>query len=96
MPISPRHLRLILAIPGITFPAVLDLLGRDGLPLTQSGLRLQASLEIDGTITALWLKPPNNVYDHPSALRAAHIEANGQTYTRFVYKGRALRDWGVR
>ena len=87
MPISSRHFNLIKSIPGLNFPVDLEVKDQYDKNL---GI---ATMDAFGRVVAKWENPPKT-YDNPSSLRAS-FDPNGQTYTRFFYRGKSLRAWGV-
>ncbi len=70
-----------------------------GLPMdvvlvdSNGGKITDVRIETDGQAINL---ANNKRYPQPSALRSDLSEPNGPTYSRLIYKGRTLRDWGVR
>lgn len=79
---------LIKAIPSLRLPVTLQVRDKDGALLGD------ALMDVDGTVTALWLTP-NVCFQHPSALRDKLIKKNEITYSYFFYNGQSLRDHGV-
>lgn len=83
MPIRRKYLEQIRRIPGLTLPAILQVYDAKGVFIDH------VILWLDGRLNAT-----SGYYEHPSAFRAT-FDPNGQTYTRFFFNGRSLRDWGV-
>lgn len=83
MPIRRRYLDQIRNIPGLTLPTILQVYDASGSFVDH------VILWIDGKVDA-----STGGYDHPSAFRAT-FDPNGQTYSRFFFNGRSLREWGV-
>lgn len=83
MAIRRKFLDQIRSIPGLTLPAILQVYDSNGAFVDH------VILWIDGRVDA-----STGGYEHPSAFRAT-FDPRGQTYTRFFFNGRSLRDWGV-
>jgi len=83
MAIRRKFLDQIRSIPGLRLPAILQVYDSKG------GFVDHVILWVDGRVDA-----STGCYEHPSAFRAT-FDPSGQTYTRFFFNGRSLRDWGV-
>ena len=82
-----RRINTVVANANDNYPITLQAFNKKGVHFSD------VTMQADGTV---FCKANNTRYLHFSHLRAQLIEPNGPTYTRFMYKGKTLREWGVR